>query len=206
MIPSSALTQWEGRTFLSVKVNVSAPCIRKEAISPLLSLFLARSPCCVFIYSIPAFTISPAGPYVTLRRVKFCRSENLFATCQWPYYRVSIFKYIAEARGPSNVNSDPGVLNCPFPKYSNLDYYAATRRNGCATFEFLKFWKSSLIFFFFFRNKNDGKKNRLREILNIYISICTSNGRDDRFIRSVILIKLRRGDGERRRPWSPKAK
>lgn len=66
-----------------------------------------------------------------------------------PHASDPIIAYPFSNKSPKLVNSDPGVLNCPFPKYSNLDYYAATRRNGCATFEFLKFWKSSLIFFFF---------------------------------------------------------
>lgn len=47
MIPYSTRIQWEGRTFSVSRWTVSAPCIRKEAISfppPSLPLFLARFP------------------------------------------------------------------------------------------------------------------------------------------------------------------
>lgn len=55
---------------------------RKEAISlPLPVFWLDLRVACSQYYSIRHF--SPRlDPHVTLRRVKFCRSENLFAACQ----------------------------------------------------------------------------------------------------------------------------
>lgn len=125
MIPSSALTQWEGRTFLSVKVNVSAPCIRKEAISP------------------PPPPPLPVFGSISVLRVHIFH-PGIYHLSGWPICDLATGQVLPVGEF---IRHMPVTLlsrihfqiNRPFPKYSNLDYYAATRRNGCATFEFLKF-------------------------------------------------------------------
>lgn len=171
MIPSSALTQWEGRTFLSVKVNVSAPCIRKEAISlpppPPLPVFGSISVLRVHIfhpgiYHLSGWPICDLATGQVLPVGEFIRHMpvTLLSRIHFQINRRSSWAFKREFRSR--------CAKLPLPKIFQSRLLRRDSLKWMRHFQIFKILKIISYFFFFFRNKNDGKKNRLREIL-IYI-------------------------------------
>lgn len=124
-LPLRALTQWEGRTFSSVKVNVSAPCIRERKRYPSPSLFLARSPRCVLaILFHPPFLSSARSTCDLATGQVLSVGEFIRRMPVTPLSRIHFQINRPSSCGPSNVNHPVcAKLHPPSPKYSNLDYH-----------------------------------------------------------------------------------
>ena len=176
-LPLRALTQWEGRTFSSVKVKrIRAMYPRKEAISLPLPVFGSIS-------ALRARNIIPSAISLlgSIHMWPCDGSSSVGRRIYSPHASDPIIPYPFSNKSPELVRAFeswiiPCALNCiPLPKI----FQSRLSRNGCATFEFLNSEnRLSLFFFFRWRNKKkiNNEKNRYLDKEKFLLGILKGEG------------------------------